>query len=226
MIAAMKSHAVNTWKLRLIFAFIPERLNRIRFLLRAFVTWWYSRATIPIMNHAQYFISVFKNSRARIGAPFILAALSLLSGCVTASSRAGYCPPKGAWEKKSPAEAGFDATKLARVIAWAQTQPTDWPTDFSKQTEIFGKQLGPVPKTRAAMNGIILRHGYIVAEFGDVEAVDPSYSMAKSYLSTILGLTIDRGMIGDVHDEVGLLVEDGGYDMPHNSKVTWKHHAI
>ena len=75
------------------------------------------------------------------------------------------------------------------------------------------------------MNGIILRHGYIVAEFGDVEAVDPSYSMAKSYLSTILGLTIDRGMIGDVHDEVGLLVEDGGYDMPHNSKVTWKHHA-
>ena len=75
------------------------------------------------------------------------------------------------------------------------------------------------------MNGIILRHGYIVAEFGDVEAVDPSYSMAKSYLSTILGLTIDRGMIGDVHDEVGLLVKDGGYDMPHNSKVTWKHHA-
>ena len=177
------------------------------------------------MNHAQHCISVFKNARARIAAPFILTALSLLSGCATASSRAAYCPPKGTWERKSPAEAGFDATQLAQAIAWAQTQPTDWPTDFSKQTEIFGKQLGPVPKTRAATNGIILRHGYIVAEFGDVEAVDPSYSMAKSYLSTILGLTIDRGMIGDVHDEVGLLVKDGGYDLPHNSKVTWKHHA-
>ena len=130
------------------------------------------------MNHAQRCISVFKNSHARIAVSFILTALSLLSGCATASSRAAYCPPKGAWEKKLPAEVGFDATQLAQAIAWAQTQPTDWPTDFSKQTEKFGKQLGRVPKTRAAMNGIILRHGYIVAEFGDVEAVDPSYSMA------------------------------------------------
>jgi hypothetical protein len=177
------------------------------------------------MNHAPHFILVFKNSGARIAASVILAAVSLLSGCATAVSRAAYCPPKGAWERKSPAEVGFDATQLAQTIAWAQTQPTDWPADFSTQTEIFGKQLGPVPKSRAAMNGIILRHGYIVAEFGDVEAVDPSYSMAKSYLSTILGLTIDRRMIGDVHDEVGLLVKDGGYESPHNSKVTWKHHV-
>ena len=154
------------------------------------------------MNHAQHFISVFKNSRARIAASFILTALSLLSGCATAVSRAAYCPPKGAWERKAPAEVGFDATQLAQAIAWAQMQPTNWPADFSTQTEMFGKQLGPVPKSRAAVNGIILRHGYIVAEFGDIEAVDPSYSMAKSYLSTILGLTIDRGMIADVHDEV------------------------
>ena len=134
------------------------------------------------MNHAQHCISVFKNARARIAASFILTALSLLCGCATAPSRAAYCPPKGAWERKSPAEAGFDTTKLAQAIAWAQTQPTDWPTDFSTQTEIFGKQLGPVPKTRAATNGIILRHGYIVAEFGDVEAVaqpDNSDSAAR-----------------------------------------------
>ena len=159
------------------------------------------------MNRASHFISVFKNSRARIAASFILTALSLLSGCAAASSRAAYCPPKGAWEKKSPVEVGFDATQLAQAIAWAQTQPTDWPADFSTQTEIFGKQLGPVPKSRAAMNGIILRHGYIVAEFGDVEAVDPSYSMAKSYLSTILGLTIVRHVVAAIfHKQSNFIV--------------------
>ena len=32
--------------------------------------------------------------------------------------------------------------------------------------EVFGRLLGPVPKTHAATNGIIVRHGYIAAEFG------------------------------------------------------------
>ena len=177
------------------------------------------------MTRATPVIAALKKSGTRIAAPSLLAALSLLVGCAAGSSSAAYCPPKGVWARKSPAEVGMNAKQLAEAIAWALTQPTDWPADFSHQTEVFGRQLGPVPKSRAAVNGIVLRHGYIVAEFGDIEAVDPSYSMAKSYLSTILGLTIDRGMIGDVHDEVGLLVKDGGYDSPHNSKVTWHHHA-
>jgi CubicO group peptidase (beta-lactamase class C family) len=82
-----------------------------------------------------------------------------------------------------------------------------------------------VPKSRAGTNGVIVRRGYIVAEFGDVKAVDPTYSCAKSYLSTILGLTIDRGMIQRVTDRVGDYVHDGGYDSAHNAKITWQHHA-
>src|SRR6476646_5570970 len=55
--------------------------------------------------------------------------------------------------------------------------------DFEKdQVRTFGVPLGPLPKQRAATNGIILRHGYIVAQFGDIKAADPVYSVAKSFL--------------------------------------------
>ena len=57
---------------------------------------------------------------------------------------------------------------------------------------VFGKPLGALPATRAATNGIILRHGYIVAEFGDTKTNDPVYSVAKSFLSTAASLAFER----------------------------------
>jgi CubicO group peptidase (beta-lactamase class C family) len=154
----------------------------------------------------------------------IAAALVSLAAGVVAQERS-YFPPKGEWEHRRPSQVGMDDQKVAAAVAWAQTQETDWPKDFSKQAEIFGKPLGPVPSSRAGTNGVIIRRGYIVAEFGDTGAVDPTYSVAKSYLSTILGLTVDRGMIGKITDRVGEVIHDGGYDSPHNARVTWQHHA-
>ena len=78
---------------------------------------------------------------------------------------------------------------------------------------------------RRQTNGMILRHGYIVAEFGDTNRVDPTYSVAKSFLSTVLGLTLDRGMIKSIDDPVRNYIKDGGYDSPHNAAITWRHHA-
>lgn len=97
--------------------------------------------------------------------------------------------------------------------------------NFSTQEEIFGKLLGPMPTSRAATNGLILRHGYIVAEWGETQQADPTYSAAKSFLSTILGMTIERGMIKDIHDPVANYIHDGGYDSEQNRKVTWEYHA-
>nr|WP_181305251.1 serine hydrolase [Rufibacter sp. XAAS-G3-1] len=119
----------------------------------------------------------------------------------------------------------MDPKLLAEAVAYAQTQETKMPKDFSTQEEIFGKLLGPIPKDRAGTNGIILRHGYIVAEWGDTKRVDPTYSIAKSFLSTILGVTLDKGMIKDIHDPVANYIKDGGYDSGPNRKVTWRHHA-
>ncbi|ARS34177.1 serine hydrolase domain-containing protein [Pontibacter actiniarum] len=138
-----------------------------------------------------------------------------------------YYPGQGdAWEHRNPEELGLDAAKLQEAVTWAQTQETQQMLkDFSTQAEIFGEPLGPLPASRASTNGIILKDGYIVAEWGDTKAPDPTYSVAKSFLSTILGLTLDRGMIQSINDPVAKYVQDGGYASEHNRKVTWEHHA-
>ena len=161
----------------------------------------------------------------------ILVALALLaSGSNIAvgqkSSASAYYPPAGdKWQHKSPADAGFDPALLEQAVAFAKTQETKMPRDFSTQVATFGALLGPIPKERGETNGIVLRNGYIVAEWGDTQRIDPTYSAAKSFLSTVLGLTIDRGMIKSIDDPVRNYIKDGGYDSPHNSKITWRHHA-
>ena len=155
--------------------------------------------------------------------------LLMLMACALAQTPARssiYYPAAGdKWQRKTPAEAGFDPALLEQAVAFAKTQETKQPRDFSAQTQSFGALLGPMPKTRAETNGIIVRHGYIVAEWGDTAHVDPTYSVAKSFLSTVLGLMVDRGMIKSIDDPVSNYIKDGGYDSPHNSKVTWRHHA-
>jgi len=117
----------------------------------------------------------------------------------------------------------MDAAKLQEAVDYAQAHGSTW--DFEKdQVRTFGTPLGPLPKQRAATNGIILRHGYIVAQFGDTKASDPVYSVAKSFLSTLASLAVDRSLIKNVNDPVASYIHDGGYDSPHNSKITWKNH--
>jgi CubicO group peptidase (beta-lactamase class C family) len=158
--------------------------------------------------------------RPFLALPLILAALA---PSLLAQKAATYFPPPGQWQKKSPAEAGLDARKLQQAIEYAQAHGSAW--DFEKdQVRTFGTPLGPLPKQRAATNGIILRHGYIVAEFGDTKSNDPVYSVAKSFLSTVCSLAVERGLIKDVNDPVARDIHDGGYDSPHNARITWKNH--
>ena len=135
-----------------------------------------------------------------------------------------YFPPAGTWAKKSPAEVGMDAAKLTAAIEFAKARETNWPRDFSTQEKIFGTLLGPIPKARAATNGVIIRNGYVVAEFGETNAVDPTYSVAKSMLATVAGVAVREGLIKDLDAPVGSQVKDGGYDSPQNAKVTWRQH--
>ncbi len=145
----------------------------------------------------------------------------------TALSDAPYFPAKGnAWAHRQPAQAGMDAALLDSAVAFAKTQQTTQMTpNFSTQETIFGKLLGPMPTSRAKTNGLVVRHGYIVAEWGDTEAIDPTYSVAKSVLSTVLGISLDRGLIKDIHDPVTKYIHDGGYDSEQNRRVTWQFHA-
>ncbi len=162
---------------------------------------------------------------------FTSYALVVLMGFLIACHRSAttappYFPAEGdAWARREPAKAGFDAVRLDSAVAFAKTQETkQMASDFSTQEEIFGKLLGPMPTSRAATNGIILRHGYIVAEWGDTQRPDPTYSVAKSVLSTVVGITAERGMIPDIQQPVANLINDGGYASVQNRAVTWEHH--
>jgi CubicO group peptidase (beta-lactamase class C family) len=152
----------------------------------------------------------------------VVAALWTLGA---AQPPASYYPPRGEWERRQPAQVGLDAAQLERAMTFARSNETELPKEFAAfQEEQFGRLLGPIPRERGGTNAVVIRHGYIVAEFGDTSRVEPTYSVAKSYLATIAGLTVDRGLIRDVHEPVGRSVKDGGYDSPHNAKVTWHHH--
>lgn len=138
-----------------------------------------------------------------------------------------YVPARDVWETRTPAQVGMDPALLAQAIEYARSRDTAWGRDdyAADQIRTFGRSLGEVPQSHGRTNGIVVRHGYVVAEFGDTSVVEPTYSVAKSYLSTILGLSVDRGMIRRVTDRVAEYVHDGGYDSPHNSTISWEHHV-
>ena len=135
------------------------------------------------------------------------------------SKRTTYFPAAGTWQHKAPLEAGMDVKKLKEAVQWAEAHGSKW--DFEKdQVRVFGKMLGALPAKHAATNGIILRHGYVVAEFGDTKTNDPVYSIAKSFISTTASIALAKGLIHSVDDKVSDYIHDGGYDSPHNAKIT------
>jgi CubicO group peptidase (beta-lactamase class C family) len=77
--------------------------------------------------------------------------------------------------------------------------------------------------SRGAPTGIVVRNGYIVAEWGDPARVDMTFSVTKSFLSTTVGLAFDRGMIRDLADSVRRYVLTGEFDSEHNRTITWDH---
>ena len=144
----------------------------------------------------------------------MLASLCLcVSVAVLVTAQSGpYYPPAGPWTKKAPAELGMDAAKLAEAVAWAQTRESNREMDFSDQERIFGSLLGTVPNIRAHTNGVVIYKGYAVAEFGDPTWADPTYSVAKSMLSTVAGVAMRDGKIKNLEEPVAATIKDGGYD--------------
>ena len=140
-----------------------------------------------------------------------------------------YFPgPGDAWIAKTPEQVGMSRGGVDKAIATAKKYPADIPMDPAEMMrvriadEAHNELIGPT-KERAEINGIVLRHGYLVAEFGDTRRVDMAFSITKSFLATIAGLAFDQGFIKNFHDPVKKSVDDGGFDSPHNAKITWHH---
>ena len=166
----------------------------------------------------------------RVRNVFALASLALCL-CVSVASYvsveaqgSSYYPPPGAWPKKAPAELGLDPAKLQEAVDYAKSHETRREMDFSDQEKTFGSLLGSVPNIRAHTNGVIIYKGYVVGEWGDNTWADPTYSVAKSMLSTVAGVAVRDGLIKNLDAKIGDTVKDGGYDSPSNGLITWRNH--
>ena len=157
-------------------------------------------------------------------APAAWFAPSSAASAASSAALSPYFPPSGTWAHKTPAQLGIDKARLADAIAYAQSHETERERDFSDQRKTFGEPLGSLPARRAPTNGVVIYKGYVVAEFGDTRFVDPTYSVAKSMLSTVAGVAVREGRIADLDQPVGQAVNDGGYASAHNAPITWKHH--
>jgi len=139
-----------------------------------------------------------------------------------------YYPGPDLWEQKSPAELGLDEEAINRAALFAQQNEYSGEKDLRLAIlkgfarEPYHEILGPV-KERGGPAGMIIKDGYIVAQWGDIDRVDMTFSVTKSYLSTTAGLAVDSGLIDGVQDKVHRYVWDGTFESKHNRKINWEH---
>ena len=159
-----------------------------------------------------------------------------------------FVPERGNWETRSADDLGMDAGLLEGAIEFAKANESKDVRDLGlrHQTgfgrEPHGEGIGPF-KSRGPVTGVIVRHGYVAAVFGEPYRVDMTFSVTKSFLSTAVGLAWADGIIADIKDRVApymtpvLLPEGDGernlhageythepillFEDEHNSKITW-----
>jgi CubicO group peptidase (beta-lactamase class C family) len=134
----------------------------------------------------------------------------LVVGILAAPARAQapYYPPAGdAWERRTPEQAGLRSASVQAAVELALARESTSPRDLLENhrrtfgREPHGEAVGPF-RDRGGATGLIVRGGYIIAEWGDPHRVDVTFSVTKSFVSTVVGLAVDRGLIRDVHDGV------------------------
>ena len=145
---------------------------------------------------------------------------------------APYFPERFTWQKQTPEQARLDGARIDAAVKFSVASENpgnkdlaiDLATSFGR--EPFDTPIGPV-KSRGALSGIIIKNGYIVAEWGDTTRTDMTFSVTKSFLSTVVGLIWQKGLIRDLTDPVKDYMPAGDaaalFESPHNAKITWEH---
>jgi CubicO group peptidase (beta-lactamase class C family) len=146
--------------------------------------------------------------RAAFAFLLLAAGLGPAAAAVPAAAQTPYFPlPGAAWERRSPEQVGLASAAVDAAVAHALANASTAPRDLLENhrrtfgREPHGEAVGPF-RERGDASGIIVRNGYIVAEWGDPHRVDVTFSVTKSFLSTVVGLAYDRGLIGDLHEPV------------------------
>lgn len=119
--------------------------------------------------------------------------------------------------------------QIKDAVAFALAHESQMDRDIGKALEQghfgepwpIGQTIGPVTP-RSEPSGLILRDGEILAEWGDVERVDMTFSISKSYLALLAGIAVEDGLIPQINAPVGEVVDAREFAGP-NAAVTWAH---
>src|SRR5436190_21221695 len=96
-----------------------------------------------------------------------------------------YFPERFDWQHKRPEDVGMDAALIAEAVKVSIDKQNPGPKDMtlflkgSFGREPFDTLIGPV-KDRGGAAGVITRHGYVVAEWGDPNRADITNSVTKT----------------------------------------------
>jgi CubicO group peptidase (beta-lactamase class C family) len=187
-------------------------------------------AVVAIVGAADYFRSgVLAQSKPATASEKASAKTSAKAPTPAAAAAATYFPPAHDWKKDTPASAGMDGAKLDQAIAYAVANENPASKDLAiAQAAEFGREpfdamIGPT-RPRAALNGLVVRRGVIVAEWGDTARADVTNSVTKTFLSTVVGLAWERGLIRDLNDRVApYMPAPDLFETGRNGEITWDH---
>ena len=175
----------------------------------------------------------------------LLVAFGLLDAARAGAQAPYYPPPGDAWERRTPQQVGLDPQAVKDAVFLAMRGESDLGRDLLENhrrtygREPHGEAIGPF-RDRGPAGGMIVRQGYIVAEWGEPDRVDVTFSVTKSFLSTVVGLAFDRGMIRDldapVRNDLAPVLALAGprftadsfellepFESEHNRTITWDH---
>ena len=165
-----------------------------------------------------------------IGGVLVLASAVLLAERQSGQT-ARHFPPAGTWASRPAAELGLDQARLDAAIAFSIENQNQGNRNLAEdivrtfQNEApYNTLIGPTQE-RTGMNGVVIRRGYVAAQWGDTNRADMTFSVTKTFLSTVVGEAYERGLIKDVHDPVAPYMPAGVdlFASEHNRKITWDH---
>ena len=131
------------------------------------------------------------------------------------------------WEQRTPKSLGFSNEKIEEAIQFAVENENSVDRNLKNAIiSAFGYEpgfeiKGPT-KPRKGPNGLIIKDGYIIGKWGDVTRVDMTFSVTKSYLSTVAGLAFQKGLLS-LDEKLKDYIKDGKFSSEHNKKITWHH---
>ena len=156
--------------------------------------------------------------------------LIILLCCTSLVAQDNYFFPErnAEWAEKPSKDFKINADKLLEAVDFAENNEYSGSRDLriailkGFEREPFHEILGPTKK-RGGPAGMILKNGYIISKWGDTKRVDMTFSVTKSFLSTVAGLAEDKSLIDNTKDRVGQYIWDGTFGGEHNGKITWEH---